>query len=156
MDSTYLTHSFPNFPILEKLTTGGGANGNLSGLKYHFFSFVRNSRPGGRGCKSTFSKPQMSFFTPHGLHNPHILPFYGLHILPFYGLHILHFMDSTIPTFLTYLRAKNTKYLFMDSTKVLVSTLKIRPAVMFSKGLSIYCIPFFRPNRSPPLPLMGS
>ena len=39
-----------------------GPENLMTSLFWSFFPFVRNSRPGGGGCKSKFSKPQMSFF----------------------------------------------------------------------------------------------
>ena len=131
----YNFHAEMEWNVLYRLSRSRPYSKDFYGLHIFYSAFCRISHlgrtrdRGGGGAKRNFLNlkqgfsTNLNFLTPHGLHTPHIFPFYGLHILPFYG----HFMDSTICTFLTYLHAKNTKYLFMDSTKVLVSTLKIRP-----------------------------
>ena len=136
MDSTYFTHSFPEFPILDELATGGGVQIEIFQPSNRLFSLScgTHDRGGGRGCVDVL--PCLNKLTP------------GERFWLFHGLHTFSFMDSTIShswtphilflnsTFCLWTMSWTPQILcfnytfgFMDSTKVLVSTLKIRPGL---------------------------
>ena len=55
MDSTYFTHSFPEFPILEELTTGEGVEMEIFQASNVFFPFRAELTTGGRGVQIEIS-----------------------------------------------------------------------------------------------------
>ena len=140
MDFTHL----PNFPSWTNSRPGeeGVQIEIFSGNIWHFFPFVRNSRPGG-GANRNFRILKYTFFPFQTLLTTGggevFGQFHELHTFIFHGLHNLSFMDSTRSLFELHIllmdcvrtpqiHCFNYTFGFMDSTKVLVSTLRIRPA----------------------------
>ena len=137
------------FSFRSELTTGGGGvQIEIFQASNAFFPFRAELTTGGGGGVEVFRQKKfcMDSWTPH-------TPFHALHMLHFMDSHapfhvdstysiIFHFMNSTYRysflwtpqiSLLTQFYMSKTqiqhKLPFIDSTKVLVSTLKIRPEV---------------------------